>query len=78
MKQVKKTKAYRVLEKRSGRYAVKNRKGRLVSGDAKTEILLAEGLVKRSEPRPAEPEPEADAAETEGQKTEAGEAAAEG
>ncbi|MEM8594386.1 MAG: hypothetical protein AAGF06_06170 [Pseudomonadota bacterium] len=52
MKVVKKTDEYTVLQKRSERYAVKDAKGKLINGEEKAKILLAEGLIKLTEPAP--------------------------
>ena len=54
MKSVKKTEKYEVLQKRSGRYAVRGENKKWVNGDDKVKILIAEGLVtapvKKEEP----------------------------
>jgi hypothetical protein len=70
MKAVKKTSEYTIFEKRSGRYAVQDDQRKFLRGDDKTRILLAEGLIKKSEPRPASEPPAEEAA--------AGEAGGEG
>ncbi|MFY7928123.1 MAG: hypothetical protein ACOVS5_04560 [Oligoflexus sp.] len=44
-------KPYRLIKKRSGRYAV-IQKGRYVNGLEKVKILLAEGLIKTKLPKP--------------------------
>ena len=54
MKLIKKTAEYSVLERRDGRYAVKTKKGKMINGDDKVAILVAEKLVKAPEPKPAE------------------------
>lgn len=46
MEIVKKLKEYIIYKKRSGRYAVKDMKGKWVNGEPKRDILLAEGLIK--------------------------------
>lgn len=57
MEKVKKAEQHLIFKKRSGRYAVKDAKTKTwVNGDAKTEILIAQGLVTRAAPRPAEPQ----------------------
>lgn len=56
MKEIKATDSYTVYEKRSGRYAVKDAKRHWINGDDKAKILLDEGLIKKSAPKPAEPE----------------------
>lgn len=50
MEKVKSTNEYTVLKKRSGRYAVKNLKSKMINGEEKTKILLKEGLIKLTEP----------------------------
>ena len=64
MKEVKKTSEYTIYQKRNGRHAVKGSNG-YVNGEEKAKILLAEGLIKLTEPRPVEEAPaeEAEAAE---------------
>lgn len=63
MQQIKKTAEYTILQKKSGRYAVKNRKTRkLVNGEEKQAILVAEALVTLPTPKAAPAEPEAEAA----------------
>ncbi len=75
MKLVKKTSEYTVYQKRSGRYAVQGGKHKMINGEEKAKILLAEGLIKLTEPKPKEEAPaEEPAAEVEGGE---GEAAAE-
>lgn len=63
MKKLKTTSDHTIYEKRSGRYAVKDRRKRWVQGDDKVAVLKAEGLLKTPEPRPAPAEPEPDTAE---------------
>lgn len=59
MKKLKTTSDHNTIyEKRSGRYAVKDRKKRWVQGDDKVTVLRSEGLLKT-------PEPKAPAAEAE-------------
>ena len=61
MQQIKKTAEYTILQKKSGRYAVKNRKTRkLVNGEEKQAILVAEALVTLPTPKaaPTRKEPE--------------------
>lgn len=71
MKEVKKTSEYTIYQKRNGRHAVKGSNG-YVNGEEKAKILLAEGLIKLTEPRPAE---EAPAEEAEAEVAEGGEEA---
>jgi hypothetical protein len=77
MKLVKKTAEYSIYQRGDERYAVKDAAKKPVNGDEKVRILLAEGLIKVTEPSaPAEPEaeesdaeeaPEAEAADTDGE-----------
>lgn len=54
MEQLKKTDNKLIFKKKSGRYAVKDRTTkRWINGEAKAEILLAEGLITLAEPKPA-------------------------
>jgi hypothetical protein len=62
MENVKSTKEYKIFKKKSGRYAVKNEKGKWVNGDDKVQILLKEKLIKvnpakKVEAAPAEETP---------------------
>jgi hypothetical protein len=53
MEQVKKTDKNLIFKKKSGRYAVKDTNTKKwINGDAKAEILLAEGLIEFAEPKP--------------------------
>ena len=54
MEIVKKLKDHIIYKKRSGRYGVKNSRGQWVNGEEKTKLLLAEGLIKVSEPKKVE------------------------
>lgn len=63
MKVIKKTADYTVSQKRSGRYAVTAADGSTINAEEKTKILLAEGLIKLTEPKAAEPEAEETPAE---------------
>jgi hypothetical protein len=65
MKRVAKTDEHTIYEKRSGRYAVKDKQKRWVRGDDKLAVLSAQGLVKAPQPKAAAPEPEAEAATAE-------------
>ena len=58
MKVIKKTAEYTVSQKRSGRYAVTAADGRAINAEEKTKILLAEELIKLTEPKAPEPEAE--------------------
>ena len=46
MEVVKQTKEYSVIKKKSGRFGVKNAKGKWINGEDKVKVLLAEGLIK--------------------------------
>ncbi len=57
MEIVKETEEYQIVKKRSGRYGVRKRDRSWITGDAKVEILVTEGLIKLTEPtKQAEPE----------------------
>ena len=58
MKVVKKTDEWKILQKRSGRYAVQQASGNFVNGEDKLKILTAEGLAAKP-PKKAEPKAEA-------------------
>ncbi|WP_193940563.1 hypothetical protein [Parahaliea mediterranea] len=69
MKLVKKTDEYSIYQRGDERYAVKNAAKKPVNGEEKARILLAEGLIKLTQPaeKPAEEEaPAEDAAAEEG------------
>ena len=77
MKLVKKTADYSIYQRGDERYAVKNAAKQPVNGEEKVKILLAEGLIKVTEP--AAPEPEAvEEATEEAAAEEGGDEAAEG
>lgn len=63
MKTVKKTSEYTIKQRRDSRYAVIGADKKTVNGEEKVKILLAEGLIKLTEP--AAPAEEAPAEETE-------------
>ena len=63
MKLVKKTAEYTIFERNDKRYAVCAAGRKWINGEEKVKILIAEGLLKKPEPKP-EPEPEAVAEET--------------
>ena len=46
---------HEIIKKRSGRYAVMSSNGKYINGDAKTAILIKEGLIKKLTPK-AKPE----------------------
>jgi len=58
MKVIKQTAEYTVSQKRSGRYAVTAADGSAINAEEKTKILLAEELIKLTEPKAVEPEVE--------------------
>ena len=55
-KKKEKNKEYTVTKKRSGRYAVVGKDRKPINGDAKVEILLKEGVIKKQvkKAKPAE------------------------
>ena len=65
MEQLKKTDNHLIFKKKSGRYAIKDCTTKnWINGDAKADILLAEGLIQHAEPKPAAvPEATPDATE---------------
>jgi hypothetical protein len=61
MKKVKTTADHSIFQKRSGRYAVRDKNKQWVHGEDKSKVLLEAGLITLAEPKPkaAEtPEPE--------------------
>ncbi len=60
MKAVKKTAEYTIFQKRNSRYAVKDASKKIVNGEEKVKILLAEGLIKITEPAAPAEEPAAE------------------
>lgn len=63
MKLVKKTAEYAIFERNDKRYAIRSTGKKWINGEEKVKILLAEGLLKKPEPKPApEPEPVAEEA----------------
>ena len=57
MEIVKKTKDFRIVKKKSGRYGVLNKSKKWINGDDKTTILLGEGLIKVTAPSAKEEAP---------------------
>jgi hypothetical protein len=53
-KDKKEKKDYTVIEKRSGRFAVKGKDGKFINGEEKVKILLAEKKIKLTAPRKKE------------------------
>ncbi|MCB0309309.1 MAG: hypothetical protein KDD48_08055, partial [Bdellovibrionales bacterium] len=55
MKSIKKLDAVEIFQKRSGRYAVKNKKsGKWLQGEEKVKILSEHKLIKLTAPKPKE------------------------
>lgn len=78
MKVVKKTAEYTIYQKRNNRYAVKGTNKKWVNSESKTNILLAEDLIKVTAPAPApapaaEPEPSAEAKQDDAAETDSSE-----
>ena len=65
MKTVKKTAEYTIYQKRNNRYAVKGANANWLNGEEKVAILLAENLIKLTQPAAPEVEEEAPADTTE-------------
>jgi hypothetical protein len=63
MKVAKKTSEYTIFARNDGRYAVKGRDKQFLKGEDKVKLLLAEGLIKKSEPNPNKPAETENAAE---------------
>ena len=61
MKTVKKTAEYTIYQKRNDRYAVKGANANWLNGEEKVAILLAENLIKLTQPAAPEVEEEAPA-----------------
>lgn len=59
---VKKVEGFKVFKRRDGRFAVETANGKAVNGEEKVKVLLAEGLIKVTEPAPAEEAPAEEAA----------------
>ena len=57
MEIVKETEEYQIVKKRSGRYGIRKSDRSWITGEDKVKILLAEGLIKLTEPT-KQPEPE--------------------
>lgn len=53
MKELKAVGEYKIYEKRSGRYAVRDANKAYLNGDDKAKVLLDAGLIKLPEPKPA-------------------------
>ncbi len=63
MKVVERTDEYTIMQRRDGRYAVKDADKKPVNGDAKVEILTKHDLIKAPPPPAPEPAPEEAAAD---------------
>ncbi len=57
MEIVKKTDAFSIYKKRSGRHGVKNAEGKWINGEEKEKILLGEKLIKVDTPKKKEEAP---------------------
>ncbi len=73
MEIIKQTKDYTIFKKRNGRHAIKSKAKTWIRGEEKVEILLREGLIKLTEPKPAEEEPAAEESAADEAPAEAGE-----
>ena len=69
MKFIKQTAEYTIFQRNDERYAVRGKGRKWVNGDKKIEILIAEGLRKKPEPKP-EPPAEEDSGSSEESQTE--------
>lgn len=58
MQVVKRTEAFVIYKKRSGRFGVRTRTGAWINGPEKVKILVDEGLIKADVPSAEEPAPE--------------------
>ena len=64
MEIVKETEDYQIVKKRSGRYGIRKLDRSWITGEEKVKILVAEGLIKLTEPaKEAEPEEVSDGPE---------------
>lgn len=54
MKEIESVGEYKIYEKKSGRYAIKDVNKKYVNGEEKTKILLSAGLITVPDPKPAE------------------------
>lgn len=67
MEKVKSTNEYQIFKKRSGRFAVVNKEGKFVNGEAKRDILAGEKLIKvMTATKKAEAAPTSEEASAEG------------
>jgi len=53
MKEIKSVGEYKIYEKKSGRYAIKDVNKKFINGEEKTKILVSAGLITVPEPKPA-------------------------
>ena len=59
-------KEYKIVKKRSGKYSVVKKGGKIVNGEEKVKILQSEGLIKKMNPKKqAEPTPSEETPATE-------------
>ncbi len=63
MELVKSVEGFKILKRRDGRFAVETTNGKAVNGEEKVKVLLAEGLIKVTEPKPVEEAPAEETAE---------------
>ena len=64
MKTVKHTAEYTIFQRKDGRHAIRGKNQKWINGDAKVEILYAEALLKKPEPKAEAPAEEAATEET--------------
>ena len=55
MKTVKQTAEYTIFKRNDDRYAIRDNNRKWINGDAKVEILYAEALLKKPEPKAEAP-----------------------
>jgi hypothetical protein len=60
MEVVKQVKDLTIVKKRSGRFGVKNAKGKWINAEDKVKVLLAEGLITAPAPKKVEEAPAAE------------------
>lgn len=63
MKTVKQTAEYTIFKRKDGRHAIRGNNRKWINGDAKVEILYAEALLKKPEPKAEAPAEEEAASE---------------
>ena len=77
MKEIKTSGEYKIYEKRSGRYAVKDKSKQYVNGDDKAKILADVGLITIPEAKPEPVEADAGAEEVPAEEASADDTSAE-